>query len=259
MKRIIINADDFGYSAHTVAETIRSFEAGWLTSATMMVGAEAIDVAAAYARRHPQWSYGIHLCLTDEKPMSRPENIPTLIGPDGLLWPTRTFILRSVVGLIRQRDVEREIRAQVDRFRQLGLQLSHVDGHGHVHRLPVVLRALVCLSKELDISRIRPAQNLFFARLPPVIIRRFNQFMNCSLRRHFRAPEHFIMITSRDILRGQAGWLRALQPRLPDGCTELGVHPGTDNPARRLDLELLGSRVWRDTLRDVALVSYYSI
>lgn len=65
-KNLIVNADDFGLSDHTVKWTIKGFECGALTSATIMAGMSATGKAIAYAKAHPQFSFGVHFYLVDE-------------------------------------------------------------------------------------------------------------------------------------------------------------------------------------------------
>ena len=79
MKKLIINADDFGFDDETVDWTIKGFEAGKITSATIMAGMPATERAVEYAKAHPQFSFGTHLYLVDEKPMSDPARIPSMI------------------------------------------------------------------------------------------------------------------------------------------------------------------------------------
>lgn len=81
MKKIIVNADDFGLDAHTVEWTIKGFERGALTSATIMAGMPATDEAIAWAKGHPEFSFGVHLYLVDETPMSEPKSIHSLVDP----------------------------------------------------------------------------------------------------------------------------------------------------------------------------------
>jgi len=259
MPRLIINADDFGFSTHTVDWTIRCFEAGVLSSATLMAGAAEFPRAAAFARANPRWSFGLHLVLSDETPLCRPEAIPSLVAPDGHLWPTRQFMLRSALGLIRSADLEREVRAQLLRLREAGVVVSHIDGHGHMHRMPLVLKALIRLKDELDLARLRPAQDLYYAppRLPFGLW--LNRAVNRPLRRHYAAPDHFLMTTGK-VSSAQSAWFREMLPRLPGGCTEIGIHPGTDEPWRQLDTDDL-LRHGRDAMLQAGfqLVSYHDI
>ena len=259
MKQLIINADDFGFSAHTVDWTLRCFEAGVLSSATLMAGAAEFPRAAAFARANPQWSFGLHLVVSDELPLCRPETIPSMVAENGRLWPTRQFMLRSALGMIRRADLEREIRAQFQQLRDTGVAVSHLDGHGHMHRMPFVLRSLVRLKAELGIDCLRPAQDLYYSppRLP--MAKWLNCSVNKSVRRHFRAPDHFLM-TSGKVGPSQAAWFREMLPRLPQDCTEVGIHPGADEQWRQLDTDDLlkhGKKAWLQA--SFRLISYHEL
>lgn len=256
MKELIINADDFGYSEHTVEWTIKCFEAGVLSSATIMVGSEAVEPAVQYANKHPQWSFGLHLCLTDERPICRPAEIPSLVTCEGMLLPTRVFMFRSSVGMIKSEDLEKEIRAQIIRLRDLGIEMSHLDGHGHMHRMPFVLKSLIRLSEELKIHRLRPAQDVYFSTPRMPAGHWLNRFVNRTLKQHFKTPDHFLM-TSGKVGSGQSEWFRGSIQNLPDGTTEIGIHPGVDEPWRQLDTSFIlthGKKVLEQA--QVRLISY---
>ena len=92
MRKLIINADDFGLDEHTVEWTIKGFDCGALTSATIMAGMPATELAVEYAKRHPKFSFGVHFYLVDESPISNPKEIKSMIDPrTGKLWRTRDF------------------------------------------------------------------------------------------------------------------------------------------------------------------------
>ena len=69
----------------------------------MMPNMPAFERAAAFARAHPEFSYGLHLCLTDERPVSDPTAIPTLVAADGCFWRTPEFFKRALTGRIAGR------------------------------------------------------------------------------------------------------------------------------------------------------------
>ena len=86
MADIIINADDFGFSENTVEATIKLFESKVISSATIMLSMPGTEIAIDYAKKNPQFSFGLHLNLiTDdiEKPILQSSDIPTLTTRDG--------------------------------------------------------------------------------------------------------------------------------------------------------------------------------
>lgn len=234
VRKIIVNADDFGKSSHTVEWTIRGFENGTLTSATIMAGMPYTQRAVEYALMHEEYSFGVHLYFTDLQPMSRGPT--TMVDPrTGCLWSVRQFALRSGLGMIRLEDVKREIVAQFMAIKNCGLDVSHVDGHGHMHRMPLPMRALKELKGELGIKRVRKCQDVYYKRsllLPQLL----NRVMDVTILANFKTTDHFAM-TSGKIKECDSNWFDKMLRNLPDGVTEIGLHPGVDKLWRRLDTE----------------------
>lgn len=235
MKSVIVNADDFGQDDDTVNRTIEGFELGKLTSATVMAGMPSTARAVKFARMHPQFSFGVHLCLVDEKPISDPKDIPSMVDPStGRLWLTRQFILRNLAGLVKVEDIRREMSAQIETLKGLGLTISHLDGHGHNHRLPQALKALKLVSADFGIRRVRRCQDLFVGK-PGLLSRLVNGPMQRRMERNgFRMTDHFVMNAGKST---DVNWFRDMVARLPDGITEIGIHPGRAEEWRRIDCE----------------------
>lgn len=235
MKRVIVNADDFGWNDHTFEWTVKGFECGALTSASIMAGMPATDRAVEFANAHPEFSFGVHFYLVDEKPMSRPEDIPSLIDPaTGRLWRTRQFILKNFAGALDVEDLKRELRTQYTALKDLGLDISHVDGHGHNHRLPQSLKALEALKEELGIDRVRRCQDLFCGK-SGLLSRLINRPMQTRMEDcGFSTADHFLMNAGHS---DDPKWFSKALAALPDGITEIGIHPGVDEPWRKIDTE----------------------
>lgn len=230
---LIVNADDFGCSDHTVDATIECFEKGVLSSATIMPNMPAFERAAAFAREHPQFSYGLHLCLTDERPVSDPAAIPTLVAPDGRFWRTPEFFQRALTGRLAARDLRRETLAQLARLKARGVTIHHMDAHGHVHKAAIVPYAVRRVLRASGIATVRRTQNFFYRR-PRVSRWCFNHLTNTFIRRLGRTTDYFLMVTGT-LDRGDTRWWERCLERLPEGVTEIGIHPGWDEPWRRLD------------------------
>ena len=237
MKRLIVNADDFGLSNHTVEWTIKGFECGALTSATIMAGMPATGKAVEYAKSHPYFSFGVHFYLVDETPMCRSEDIPSMIDPQtGKLWQTRKFILRNFFELIKVDDLKREMRAQYLAIKDAGVPISHVDGHGHNHRLPQSIKALAELKNELGFNKVRRCQDLAVVGGKLGLLSRV---INGPMQRRldkagFKTTDHFLMNAGHSL---DAKWFSEALEKLPDGVTEIGIHPGSDEDWRRIDTE----------------------
>ena len=62
-----------------------------------------------------------------------------------------------------RRQVEIEIRAQIEKYKAMGLTLNHIDGHRHVHLIPVIFQVVRKLAEEYGIPRIRTMnENIFY-------------------------------------------------------------------------------------------------
>ena len=235
MKKLIINADDFGFDDETVDWTIKGFEARKITSATVMAGMPATERAVEYAKAHHQFSFGAHLYLVDEKPMSDPTKIPSMIDPrTGKLWATRQFIIRNFLGLVKVADIKAEMKSQIEALKAMGLRISHVDGHGHNHRLPQSIRALQELQSEGVIGeKIRRCQNLYFGK-PGLLGRLINGPMQKRLNQSFKMTDYFLMTAGHT---QDEKWFSKAVANLPHGVTEIGIHPGKSELWRRIDCE----------------------
>lgn len=236
-KSIIVNADDFGLNDHTVEWTIKGFECGALTSATIMAGMPATNKAVEYAKLHPEFSFGVHFYLVDEMPMCRPDEIPSMIDPStGKMWQTRKFIIRNFLGLIHIEDLKQEMRAQFLAIKSAGVPISHVDGHGHNHRLPQSIKALTELKDELGFTKVRRCQDLSVVDGRMGILSRV---INCPMQRRinkggFKSTDHFLMNAGHS---SNLKWFTKALEFLPEGVTEIGVHPGVDEKWRKIDTE----------------------
>ena len=147
MRSLVVTGDDFGFSREVNRAIVEAYERGVLTCASLMINGDAAAEAVALARSHPGLAVGLHLVVVDGKATLPPAKIPRLVDHSGKFrgGPLRVG-LRYQFSRDARRQLTQEIRAQIDRFRETGLSLSHVDGHHHLHLHPVVLAALVTLS-----------------------------------------------------------------------------------------------------------------
>lgn len=158
MKKIIINADDFGLSRSVNQAIIDVYLRGNLTSATLMVNMPGTLEAVAMAKAHPGLSVGLHFCLTEGQAMT---GMSSLTDASGRFFSRQALIARCASGKVRQADIRREFQAQVDFFAAHGLTLAHIDSHQHCHMMPVIFFAILG-----QINRIGVPLRLAFANAP---------------------------------------------------------------------------------------------
>jgi chitin disaccharide deacetylase len=228
--RIVVNADDFGASAETVAATIECFEQGALTSATIMPTMPATEEALAYARGRPDLSFGVHLTFVgsgEERCAADPGDVPALVDGTGRFPSATPVRLRALLRRLPVAQLEREIAAQLALVREGGVEISHVDSHRHLHKLAPFRAALGRVLPRFGIERVRSVQDVYLGR--PLLAATYwvGPAWRRPLRRSFRTTDHLYMPSST----GDVGWADALLARvdeLPGATLEVGVHPGPD-------------------------------
>jgi len=128
---LMIHSDDFGMSLASNDATIDTFEAGTVTSASIMMNCSWVPGAVAWSKANPEACVGVHLTHTAEwdnyrwGPVAGRSVVPGLVDAQGYFHDN--------VGLVIQNssadEVETEMRAQIALAEKLGLQVSHIDTH----------------------------------------------------------------------------------------------------------------------------------
>jgi predicted glycoside hydrolase/deacetylase ChbG (UPF0249 family) len=130
-KVVILHCDDIGMCWEANQAGRAYLAAGDTQSAAIMAPCPWFDDFAAWYREHPEQDVGLHLDLTSEweryrwGPVSNPKEVPGLVDPDGYLWKSALEVaLKS-----NAREVEKEIRAQVEKALRRGIHPGHLDTH----------------------------------------------------------------------------------------------------------------------------------
>lgn len=236
--RIIINADDFGFSDETVQTTIECFDAGGLTSATIMPKMAATHDAIEYALKNPQFSFGVHLTFTSdglEHPVLDPREIPDIVGENGQFlgpMPARAGALRNTLPVDQ---IAREMHAQIAVLHDAGVPLSHVDSHGHLHKFKPFRLALQRVLPSFGLTRVRTVQDVYF-RVPwksPTYW--LGGFWQRGIKRHFTTTNHLFLPTNSHDRQWPDKLLQRISGSGDDASLEIGVHPGLSEPWRELE------------------------
>ena len=162
MQYVIVNADDFGWSARVNAAVLRAHRDGILTTASLMVAENGWEEAVAMARGTPSLGVGLHVATTFDRPLLPPAQIPCLTRQNGKFEsdPVRAG-LKYAISQSAGEELGREMQAQFERFAATGLVWDHVDGHQHFHMHPIVFRHLLNLCDRYGINRLRvPRESL---------------------------------------------------------------------------------------------------
>src|SRR5580704_17015807 len=162
MKQLILNADDFGLTRGVNEGIIQSHRNGILTSATLMACGPAFDHAVELAKLNPRLGVGCHLVLVGGRAIAPLEEIPSLVSKDANLHDSLgSFVTRLSTGMIRPKEIQRELRAQILKIRAAGIEPTHLDTHKHTHAHPAVMEAIGRVATEFGITRVRkPMEDL---------------------------------------------------------------------------------------------------
>jgi hopanoid biosynthesis associated protein HpnK len=157
-RRLIVNADDFGLTDGVNRAIIDGHRCGIITSATLMVNGRAFESAVVMAAEVPRLGVGIHLNLIEGPPVAGPSAVSSLVDRRGLLANSASSLAaRIATGRVRLAEVERELRAQIERALAAGVRITHLDGHKHAHLAPAVFDVVVGLAVEYGIRGVRCA------------------------------------------------------------------------------------------------------
>lgn len=271
MKRIIINADDFGYIEGVVRGTIDLHQAGVVSSTSCMTNMPAWPQAVAYLREHPGLGAGVHLVFSAGYPVLPAEQVPALVNGDGAFL-SKPQILRSLrAGTTAQLRVE--FRAQVERFiADVGRAPDHLDSHSGISYIrPDRFNLTVEVAQEYGLPMRMPfgddleAQARQVGRVWGYPARAIRWIGRRYRRRVDRAgiprPNAMIHDFSPSGPRTAEHILSLLETARDGWTTEFLTHPGYDGEWREEELRaLLDPRV-QERLReaDIELVTFAAV
>jgi predicted glycoside hydrolase/deacetylase ChbG (UPF0249 family) len=266
---LVIHADDFGETVAITNGIRRGIEAGALTSTSIMANMPA--TAYALQRVRPlagHASFGVHLNVCEGRALTVGL---TLTDEQGAFHPKRILIRRALSGKLSLADLERELSAQIALVRDAGVAISHVDGHKHLHQLPIVSTAVANVLPRFGIERVRLTRLQRLAALSTrgTLLRELAAWQAARIFR--RAGLHFPVrvVDLGEILCG--GFGRRGPSSLVDsgGVVELCCHPELPSAAtakssshdRARELEYLLSPGFRELLVEIQArpVSYWEV
>ena len=272
MRRLIVNADDFGYTRGVNRAILEACRNGVVTSTSLLSNGAAFEDAVEIARAETRLDVGCHLNFVEGKPVSPPERIPHLVEADGRFLKAWQLAPRLLCGAVPESEIEREASAQIEKLLQAGLRPSHVDTHKHTHVHPAVARAVARAARRFDIRWIRrPFENLLPRSARRISAKRFAlaslNWLAPPFERRMAAmgmamPAFFtgVLLTGRLTRQAFAETLAALPP----GVTEVMCHPGycdadlKGSPTRlheerELERETVADGAWRAQARELGI------
>ncbi len=261
MRRLIVNADDFGLTSGVNRGIAEAHEHGIVTSATLMAcGAkfqEAVDIASCT----PQLGVGCHVLLVDASPVLDLRQVSSLVAANSGTPRFRdsliSFASLANPGRLDEDQIEAEITAQICKLQTAGIRVSHLDSHKHTHMFPVVFRPMLRAAKKCGVPAVRnPFEPLLFAgtknwkrRFQLGILRSFQTTFRKTLEESgVRTPDGCVGIVATGGLTVDT--FRQLIENLPEGTWEFVTHPGYNDA----ELDGVKTRLRQSRENELAIV-----
>jgi hopanoid biosynthesis associated protein HpnK len=225
-RRLIVNADDLGLHVNINVGVMEAYRRGIVTSASLCPNGAAFDDAVKRLREVPDLDIGVHLTVVgSEAPLLR--DLPTL-APSGRLPHKFGRLFRDLaLARVRREEIEAEMAAQVERARDAGVRISHLDSHQHVHLHPVVLAIVIAIAQRFGIGAVRAARRVVPVRgMKAALLGMLSWPGSARVRAAgLKTPDNFV--GADDSGRLDVRRLERLIEALPPGTSELLCHPGT--------------------------------
>jgi hopanoid biosynthesis associated protein HpnK len=287
VRRLIINADDFGLTSGVNRAIVEAHESGIVTSATLMANGSAFDEAVSLAQARPRLGVGCHVVLVDGVPLVRQTATDSLLDPrsrtagsprfrEGL----GKFAALALFGRLAPEEIEAEVTAQIGKVQSSGIAVTHLDSHKHTHMFPSVFRPLLRAARARGVRAVRnPFERVRSSQLAarPDLWRRWTevgilrglakQFRESVRQADMTTPDGTFAIVATGSLDERL--LRRMIEHLPEGTWELVCHPGYNDAdlqnvrtrlreSREQELRILTSQSTRDLLaaNGVEVISY---
>jgi chitin disaccharide deacetylase len=256
VRRLIVNADDFGFTAGINRAIIEAHTRGIVTSSTLMANGRAFDDAVRLATMVPRLSVGCHVVLIDGEPVLNAE-LPSITAADSggarFRDGLKSFAVRALAGRLDPGEIEAEASAQIRKLQSAGVSVSHVDTHKHTHLFPGVLRPLLSAARACGVRAVR---NPFGPRKPlksgelltrPGLWTRYAEvrilrslaakFRETAKREGLVTPDGTLGVVVTGALDEEL--FRAIAAAIPEGTWEFVCHPGYNDD----DLKLAKTRL----------------
>lgn len=146
MSKLIINADDFGYSTAVNYGIIHAHQRGILTSTTIMANMPGFEEAVELAKENTELGIGMHLTLTCGSPLRN--DVPSLVTDDGIFHNLSFYEQDFKIDL---EELYKEWKTQIEEVYSSGIQPTHLDSHHHVNSIEPLTEVFIQLAKEYNL------------------------------------------------------------------------------------------------------------
>jgi len=286
VRRLIINADDFGYTTGVNRAIVEAHTHGVVTSSTLMANGPSFAEAVQQAKNLPRLSVGCHVLLTDGEPVLSAQRLASLTTDSRFRDGMVSFAARAIAGTMSAEQITDEATAQIRKIQSAGIKISHFDTHKHTHLFPKILRPLLRAAAACGVRAVR---NPFGPRMPMrssqllmrpslwkrsaqlgVLSRFADRFRESVDREGFLTPDGTLGIVVTGEL--DENLFYEIARSIPDGTWEFVCHPGYNDAdlqagktrlraSRETELRVLTLPAARQVLTQegIELISYHDL
>ena len=236
---LIINGDDFGMNHATNEGTIKALKSGGITSSTVMVPCPWFLEAAEFARKNPKANIGVHTTLTSEwgkykwGPVVGWKSAPSLCDPMGYFWEDVPLVYLSA----NLEDVEKEVRAQIDKALQAGIDVTHIDSHmGTMQYMPAYHELYIRIAKDYNLPCRMAGRDL---------MDRFGggYLIDMADKMGVLHPDILYMDDPPSIEATETFWKERISQLQPGKVSEIYIHCAVESPEIRATTGSAGRRI----------------
>ena len=244
-KRLIINADDFGFDPDASEAILDLLEKRRISSTTVMANL-VLSKDLERLKNIPQAGIGLHVNLLDGKPLSPGDSVNSLIDESCEFLGAKKLFQKAFLGQISSREIHTEIEAQVNFLRDHGIQLTHADSHQHLHQFPILGKMIRESLSKLGVKKLRNSGAVEVNLKPrSLILAGFTRFS--PIEKSFQTTEGLISeLSFGGEIEESKFWKSIKNSFRQKSLLELMTHPGLeDRPgsylARKAEFELWNS------------------
>jgi len=284
-KSLIVNADGFGFTRGINRGIEEAVARGIVTSISVNANFDPIAELPAFVRAFPHISVGVHLNPVVGRPLADPRSVPTLVDGDGY-FHYQGFTDRLLHRRMNLDELAYELSLQIERVREMGVRISHLDSHQNQHLYPAFFpifmdllkrHGIACMRTHVhfipaDSPRLQLDRRLIYLRQPARLpVHLFTRYMMWRARRQGAIMADRLLTTARSGHKAELPrWLQLLR-NVPEGWSEVYCHPAypddelrrwaTYVEPRRREIDVLTSRETRDEIerRGIELKSFHDL
>jgi chitin disaccharide deacetylase len=246
--KLIVRADDMGFTNDIGIAIIKAHREGIVTSASLMPTTPFFDEAVRMCKENPKLSVGIHLTVMGfrNRPMLSPDQVPSLVNEFGFFYDTRDELEKASPDPI---EIEKELRAQIDKVRATGLHFDYLDYHMNPPEIVLDIMKKICLEQKLIYGNDHIGSSYGYTRQHHDI----ENWPSMTL-----ADGQLVYYDTTPLSPEKEQMFYDLLNNLQPGVRKLVIHPGLVGKERACMTRLLCSEKARDIIkkRNIQLISF---